>query len=53
MCQVELVEKIETHLIVNRCPKSCHLWDNMEKYGRDGHATDDNIIRRTRFACWL
>jgi hypothetical protein len=25
----------------------------MEKYGRDGQATDDNIIRRMRFACWI
>ena len=25
----------------------------MEKYGRAGQATDDNIIRRMRFACWI
>ena len=25
----------------------------MEKYGRVGQATDDNIIRRMRFACWI
>jgi hypothetical protein len=25
----------------------------VEKYGRAGQATDDNIIRRMRFACWL
>jgi hypothetical protein len=25
--------------------KSYHLWDNVEKYGRDGKATDDNIAR--------
>ena len=40
-----------------------HLWqylaellfllDNVEKYGRVGQATDDNIIRRMRFACWI
>ena len=23
--------------------KSCHLWDNVEKYCRDGQATDDNM----------
>jgi hypothetical protein len=23
------------------------------KQGRDGQATDDNIIRRMRFACWI
>jgi hypothetical protein len=27
--------------------------DNVEKYGRAGHVTDDNIIRRVRFACWI
>jgi hypothetical protein len=25
----------------------------MEKYGTAGHATDDNTIRRMRFACWI
>ena len=25
----------------------------MEKYGRAGQATDGNIIRRMRFACWI
>jgi hypothetical protein len=25
----------------------------MEKYGRARQATDDNIIRRVRFACWI
>ena len=25
----------------------------MEKYDRAGQATDDNIIRRMRFACWI
>jgi hypothetical protein len=24
-----------------------------KKYGRAGQATDDNIIRRMRFACWI
>jgi hypothetical protein len=33
--------------------KSCRLWDNVEKYFRTGQATDDNIIRRMRFACWI
>jgi hypothetical protein len=26
---------------------------NVEKYGRARQATDDNIIRRVRFACWV
>jgi hypothetical protein len=25
----------------------------VEKYGRTRQATDDNIIRRMRFACWI
>ena len=25
----------------------------MEKYGRAGQATDDNIIQRMRFVCWI
>ena len=25
----------------------------MKKYGTDRQATDDNIIRRMRFACWI
>ena len=25
----------------------------MEKYGRAGQVTDDNIIRRMRFVCWI
>jgi hypothetical protein len=33
--------------------KSCRLRDNVEKYGRVWHATDYNIIRCMRFACWV
>jgi hypothetical protein len=33
--------------------KSCCLGDNEEKYGTAGQATDVNIIRRRRIACWL
>jgi hypothetical protein len=28
-------------------------WDNVEKYGTARQATDDNIIWRMRFACWM
>jgi hypothetical protein len=24
-----------------------------KKFGKAGHAADDNIIRRMRFACWM
>ena len=33
--------------------KPCSLWDNVEKYGTARQATDDNIIRRMRFARWI
>ena len=33
--------------------KSWRLWDNVEKYGRAKHVTDENIIKRMRFACWI
>ena len=33
--------------------KCCRLWDNVEKYGTGGQATDDNIIRRMRLAWWI
>jgi hypothetical protein len=34
-------------------PKQYRLWDNVEKYGTAREATDDNIIRRMRIACWI
>jgi hypothetical protein len=45
----------KTHILCSTIffRKSCRLWDNVEKYGRAGQATDDNIIRRMRFACWI
>jgi hypothetical protein len=33
--------------------KSCRLWDNVEKYGTARQTTDDIIIRRMCFACWI
>jgi hypothetical protein len=48
-------ENQNTHFVFNIFffRKSCHLWDNVEKYVRARQATDDNIIRRMRFACWI
>jgi hypothetical protein len=48
-------ENQNTHFMFNNFffRKSCRLWDNVEKYGRVGQATGDNIIRRMRFACWI
>jgi len=33
--------------------KSCHLWNNVEIHGRTREATDDNIIWRMHFVCWI
>jgi hypothetical protein len=50
--QKKFVEKFRTHVLysVTCFRKSRRLWDNVEKYGTDGQATDDNIIRRLRIA---
>jgi len=36
----------------NFSPKIVSLRDNVEKYDTVGQATDDNIKRRMRFACY-
>jgi hypothetical protein len=53
--QNKVVEKIKTHILcsITFFRKSCLLWDNVEKYGTAGQTTDDNIIRRMRFGCWI
>jgi hypothetical protein len=46
MFQAEVVEKLETHILCSVTfffRKSCRLWDNVEKCGRPGQATDDNM----------
>ena len=55
MFQAKVVEKIKTHILCSIMffRKWFHLSDNMEKYGGARQATDDNIIRRMRFACWV
>jgi hypothetical protein len=49
------VEEIQTHILYSKTffRKSCRLRNNKEKYGTARQATDDNIIRRMRFACWI
>jgi hypothetical protein len=54
--QTNVVEKIKTRILYSVTfffQKSCYLWDNVEKYSRAGQSTDDNIIRRMRFPCWI
>jgi len=33
--------------------KSCRVWDNVEKRGTAGQATEDRIIWRMRVECWI
>jgi hypothetical protein len=53
--QIEVVGKIKTHILcsIAPCRKSCCFWDNVEKYGRAGQATEDTVTQRMRFSCWL
>jgi hypothetical protein len=55
MFQTKVVEKIKSHVLssVTFFFKSYRVWDNVEKYGRTGQATNNDIIRRMRFACWI
>ena len=53
--QIKVVEEIKTHILysVTFFLKTYRFWDNVEKYGRARQAMDDNIMRRTHFACWI
>jgi recombinational DNA repair protein RecR len=55
MFETKIVDKIKTHILcsVTFFQKSCRLCDNVEKSGTARQTTDDNIIRRMRFACWV
>jgi hypothetical protein len=47
-------ENQNTHFVIkNFFRKSCPLGDNVEKYDTARQATDDNILRRMRTACWI
>jgi hypothetical protein len=49
------VEKIKTNTLcsITSFRKSCHLWDNVQKYGTARQATADNIIWRIHIVvCW-
>ena len=49
----KICREIQTHILcaTTPFPKSCLLLDIVEKSGRVGEVTDDNITRRMRFAC--
>ena len=55
MFQTKVVEKIKTHILcsITFFRKSLRFCDNVEKYCKARHATDDSITRRMRFACWI
>jgi len=47
-------ENRNTRFVFNKFVwKSCHLWDNVEKYCRARQAADENVMWRMRFACWI
>jgi hypothetical protein len=52
---IQVVEEITTHILrsITIFRKSCRLCDNVENHGGARETTDDNIIRRMRFACWI
>jgi hypothetical protein len=51
--RIKVGEKIKTHIIECLLRKSYRLWANVEKCGRAGQATADDIIRCMRVACWI
>jgi hypothetical protein len=54
MFQTNVVGEIKTHFISNNVfSKIVSFMGYVEKYGTARQATDDNIIRRMRFACWI
>jgi len=58
MFQTKIKDKIKKHILCLikffSLQKSFRLWDNVQKYGRAGQATDDNIIGRRKYViCML
>jgi hypothetical protein len=54
MFETKVVDKIKTRFVFkNVLRKSCRSWDNVAECGRFRQATDDKIIRSTRFTCWV
>ena len=50
----KFVDKSKTHFMFNNFfLKPCALWDNVETRGTARKATDDIVIWRMRFACWI
>ena len=53
MFQIKAVGKIKTRFLFSNFFRiSCRLGVNVEKCGGTREATDKNIVRHMRFACW-
>jgi hypothetical protein len=52
MFQTKVVEKIKTHILcsITFFPEIVPIMKNVEEYGRARLATDENVLRRMRFA---
>jgi len=50
--QTKFVDKVKTRILcsITFSRISYRLWDNVEKYGRAGQATDGNVIGRMRYS---
>jgi len=54
MFQTKFTEVIRTHILCSMTFFSENrLWDNAEKYGTAGQATDGKATRHKRFAYWI
>jgi hypothetical protein len=56
MFQTRVVEKIKTRVLYSAKPPpppNRAVYENVEKYGGASHATDGNVIRQMRTACWI
>jgi hypothetical protein len=55
MFQTKVVGKIKTHILRPiRVFENRAVYEIMwKKYGRDGQATNDNVVRNMRFAWWI
>ena len=56
MLQTSFIEEISIHVLfsIPFFEKSCRLRDNVKKKkDKTGQATEDNIISRKNFACWI
>ena len=52
--RTKFVEKVVTYFMFSSFfRKLCNLRDKVEKYGRAGQTTDNDMIRLMRFVCWI